>query len=44
MLADTFQVTLDQLSGNMSEEEVEHLGPKGKHYFVKEYFPIDYHS
>ena len=33
MLADIFQVTLDQLSGNLSEEEVQHLGPKGKHFF-----------
>jgi AbrB family looped-hinge helix DNA binding protein len=33
MLAELFQVTLDQLSGSMSEEEVEHLGPKGKQFF-----------
>ncbi|MED3550031.1 helix-turn-helix transcriptional regulator [Cytobacillus praedii] len=33
MLAEIFQVTLDQLSGSMSEEEVEHLGPKGKQFF-----------
>lgn len=33
MLADIFQVTLDQLSGDMSEEEIEHLGPKGKQFF-----------
>ncbi|QED48075.1 AbrB/MazE/SpoVT family DNA-binding domain-containing protein [Cytobacillus dafuensis] len=33
MLADIFQVTLDQLSDSMSEEEVEHLGPKGKQFF-----------
>ncbi|WP_025026292.1 helix-turn-helix transcriptional regulator [Caldalkalibacillus mannanilyticus] len=33
MLADLFQVTLDQLSSNMSEAEVEQLGPKGKHFF-----------
>lgn len=33
MLADIFQVTLDQLSRNMSEEEVESIGPKGKHFF-----------
>ncbi|MBZ5751658.1 MULTISPECIES: helix-turn-helix transcriptional regulator [Metabacillus] len=33
ILADIFQVTLDQLSGNMSEEEVESLGPKGKQFF-----------
>lgn len=33
MLAEIFQVTLDQLSGDMSEEEAEQLGPKGKHFF-----------
>ncbi|WP_313804850.1 helix-turn-helix transcriptional regulator [Cytobacillus sp.] len=33
ILAEIFQVTLDQLSGSMSEEEVEHLGPKGKQFF-----------
>jgi AbrB family looped-hinge helix DNA binding protein len=33
LLADIFQVTLEQLSSNMSEEEVEHLGPKGKQFF-----------
>lgn len=33
MLADLFQVTLDQLSGNMREEEVEQLAPKGKQFF-----------
>ncbi|WP_102272061.1 helix-turn-helix transcriptional regulator [Cytobacillus massiliigabonensis] len=33
MLAELFQLTLDQLSGSMSEEEVEHLGPKGKQFF-----------
>lgn len=33
MLADIFQVTLEQLSGNMSEDEVEQLGPKGKQFF-----------
>jgi AbrB family looped-hinge helix DNA binding protein len=33
MLANIFQVTLDQLTGNMSEEEVEQLGPKGKQFF-----------
>lgn len=33
MLANIFQVTLDQLSSNMSEEEVEQLGPKGKQFF-----------
>nr|WP_263327178.1 helix-turn-helix transcriptional regulator [Neobacillus sp. Marseille-Q6967] len=33
MLAEIFQVTLDQLSGNMSEEDVEQLGPKGKQFF-----------
>ncbi|MBO1515486.1 helix-turn-helix transcriptional regulator [Metabacillus bambusae] len=33
MLANIFQVTLEQLSGNLSEEEVEQLGPKGKQFF-----------
>ena len=33
MLADIFQVTMDQLSGNMSEQEIESLGPKGKQFF-----------
>ncbi len=33
MLADLFQVTLDQLSRDMSEEEMHQLGPKGKHFF-----------
>ncbi len=33
ILADIFQITLDQLSSNMSEEEVKHLGPKGKQFF-----------
>lgn len=33
VLAGIFQVTLDQLSSNMSEEEVEHLGPQGKQFF-----------
>ena len=33
LLAGIFQVTLEQLSSNMSEEEVEKLGPKGKQFF-----------
>ncbi|MEK4030519.1 helix-turn-helix transcriptional regulator [Pseudobacillus sp. FSL P4-0506] len=33
ILADIFQVTMDQLSRNMSEEEVNQLGPKGKQFF-----------
>jgi AbrB family looped-hinge helix DNA binding protein len=33
ILADIFQVTLDQLSSNMSEEQIELLGPKGKQFF-----------
>ncbi|MBO0992666.1 helix-turn-helix transcriptional regulator [Bacillus sp. SD088] len=33
ILSDIFQVTLDQLSQNMSEEETNQLAPKGKHFF-----------
>lgn len=33
ILADLFQVSLDQLSRDMSEEEVNQLGPKGKQFF-----------
>ena len=33
MLAGLFQVTLDQLSDKMSEEEIRQLGPKGKQFF-----------
>lgn len=33
LLAELFQVSLDQLSSNMSEEEVEQLGPRGKQFF-----------
>lgn len=33
ILADVFKVSLDQLSRNMSEEEANQLGPKGKHFF-----------
>lgn len=33
ILADLFQVSLDQLSRNMSEDEVKQLGPKGKQFF-----------
>jgi AbrB family looped-hinge helix DNA binding protein len=33
LLADLFQVTLDQLSGDLSKEEIENLAPKGKQFF-----------
>lgn len=33
LLGDIFQVTVDQLSRNMTEEEVDQLGPKGKQFF-----------
>lgn len=33
ILADIFHITLDQLSRDMSEEEANKLGPKGKHFF-----------
>jgi len=33
ILSEVFQVTLDQLSNEMSEEEINHLAPKGKQYF-----------
>ncbi|ALC90565.1 AbrB family transcriptional regulator [Bacillus sp. FJAT-18017] len=33
LLADLFQITLDQLSGNMTEEDVNRLAPKGKQFF-----------
>lgn len=33
ILADIFQVTVDQLSSNMNEEEVNELSPNGKHFF-----------
>ncbi|WP_050182760.1 helix-turn-helix transcriptional regulator [Domibacillus robiginosus] len=33
VLADIFHVTLDQLSGNMSMEDVQGLGPRGKQFF-----------
>ena len=33
MLAEICQVTLDQLSGELEEEEVEQLAPKGKQFF-----------
>ena len=33
MLAEIFQVTLDQLSGEMEEKDVEDLAPKGKQFF-----------
>lgn len=32
-IAELFQITLEQLSGNLNEEEVEHLAPKGKQFF-----------
>ncbi|XID92958.1 helix-turn-helix domain-containing protein [Paenibacillaceae bacterium WGS1546] len=33
LLADIFEITLDQLSRNMSEDEANRLGPKGKQFF-----------
>ncbi|GIN08599.1 AbrB family transcriptional regulator [Shouchella clausii] len=33
MLSDIFQVTIDQLSRDMSEEEANQLRPKGKQFF-----------
>ncbi|BAQ11145.1 transcriptional regulator [Bacillus sp. OxB-1] len=33
ILSDVFQVTLDELSQSMSEEEANHLAPKGKRFF-----------
>ncbi|MBB6447120.1 helix-turn-helix domain-containing protein [Bacillus benzoevorans] len=33
VLADFFQVSLDQLSRDMREEEINQLGPKGKQFF-----------
>lgn len=33
ILADIFQVTLDQFSSDMKEEEVMKIGPKGKQFF-----------
>lgn len=33
ILSDIFQVTLDQLSRNINEEEAYQLGPKGKQFF-----------
>lgn len=33
ILAEFFQISLDQLSQKMTEEEAAHLGPKGKHFF-----------
>ena len=32
-LSDIFQITLDQMSRNMSEEEANKLAPKGKQFF-----------
>lgn len=33
VLSDLFQVSLDQLSSDMSKEEINHLAPKGKQFF-----------
>ncbi|WP_226670876.1 AbrB/MazE/SpoVT family DNA-binding domain-containing protein [Metabacillus litoralis] len=33
VLAGIFEVTLDQLSGNLSEAEIERIAPKGKQFF-----------
>jgi AbrB family looped-hinge helix DNA binding protein len=33
ILGDIFQITVDQLSRNMNEEEVNQLSPKGKQFF-----------
>ncbi|XQY92238.1 helix-turn-helix domain-containing protein [Metabacillus sp. HB246100] len=33
MLAKLFKVTLDQLADHLNEEELESIGPKGKHFF-----------
>ncbi|MEG0473425.1 MAG: helix-turn-helix transcriptional regulator, partial [Solibacillus sp.] len=33
ILGDIFQVTVDQLSRNMNEEEVNQISPKGKQFF-----------
>lgn len=33
LLAELFQVSLDQLSSDMSEDEAMQLGPQGKHFF-----------
>jgi AbrB family looped-hinge helix DNA binding protein len=33
LLAEIFQVSLDQLSSDMSEDEAKQLGPQGKHFF-----------
>lgn len=33
MLGDIFQVTIDQLSQNMNEEEANRISPKGKQFF-----------
>lgn len=33
IIADLFEVTLEQLTANLSDDEVEHLGPKGKQFF-----------
>jgi len=33
LLGDIFQVTIDQLSRNMNEEEINQISPKGKQFF-----------
>lgn len=33
IISNIFQVTLDQLSSNMTEKEASHLAPKGKQFF-----------
>ncbi|WP_046173476.1 helix-turn-helix domain-containing protein [Domibacillus indicus] len=33
LLAELFEITLDQLSGDMSADDVERLAPKGKQFF-----------
>ncbi|GAK40848.1 transcriptional regulator [Paenibacillus sp. TCA20] len=33
LLSEIFQVTLDQLSRSMNEEEVDQVAPRGKHFF-----------
>lgn len=33
LLSDIFQISVDQLSRNMNEEEVNQIGPRGKQFF-----------
>ncbi|SES09920.1 looped-hinge helix DNA binding domain-containing protein, AbrB family [Gracilibacillus ureilyticus] len=33
ILAELFDITLDQLSSDMDTEDVQQMGPKGKHFF-----------